>query len=181
MTTENPNTASLQIGNEQLNLLHGILAEEIYQYEAVSERLTHKSQVLAANKPKQLAQLDRELLALSRKATQLEQERQRTMAKMGCPNWSLTELIAHLPPQQASRFTQSRERLRQAVKNTAALNRDNRDLLDLSLKWIQETVDIISSALAPEGASYTAQGGKNTPHNTSKAASPLQSTISHSA
>ena len=114
MTTESPNTLPLQIGNEPLDMLHGILAEEICQYEAVSERLTRKSQVLAANKPKQLAQIDRELLALSRKATQLEQERQRTMAQIGCPNWSLTELIAHLPPQQARRFTQSRERLRQA-------------------------------------------------------------------
>ncbi len=181
MTTESPNTLPLQIGNEQLNMLHGILAEEICQYEAVSERLTRKSQVLAANKPKQLAQIDRELLALSRKATQLEQERQRTMTQIGCPNWSLTELIAHLPPKQASRFTQSRERLRQAVQNTADLNRDNRDLLDLSLRWIQETVEIIANALAPEGASYTAQGGKNSTHNTSQAASPLQSTISHSA
>lgn len=167
--------------NDCLNILHGILEDEIRQYEAAAEKLTRKNEMLATGKPEGLGKLDRELLTLSQKAAQLEQDRRAIMAKLGHANQTLSDLIPTLPAQQIPRFAHSRERLISAITTADSLNRDNRDLLTISLHWLQETIEIIANAITPEAASYTAQGAKNTAQPNSNAATLPQSTVNHSA
>lgn len=165
-----------------LDALHQVLHDELQQAERTREALRRKQEALLTNQPKTLPDIDRELLALARKAKQLEGQRFELMRGLGHPDQTLEQLIQHLPPPESRRFTQMRDQLRRALLDVAHLNQENRTLLDLSIRWVRETVELIANALTPEGASYTAQGAKNRPDGSGAAPSSLaQSTINHQA
>ena len=166
---------------ECLDILHGILEDEIRQYTAAADKMIRKNEMLAAGQPQGLGKLDRELLTLSQKAAQLEKDRRALMTRMGHDGQTLSDLIPTLPQQEIPRFTDCRERLISAIKTADSLNRDNRDLLTISLQWLQDTIEIIANAITPEAASYTAQGTKNTAQPAANPATLPQSTINHSA
>jgi len=162
-------------------LLH-LLEEETRQYEAASAKLREKQDILISGKPKKLPRLDQELTAISHKTRQLEQQRLSLMAELGHPNQNLSHLIADLEPQAAATLTPPRDRLVKAVQETTRLNQDTRDLLQLSMQWIQDTVELIANVLTPEAASYNAQGNKaGGAKHKANPSDPGQSTINHSA
>lgn len=166
---------------ETIERLYGILEEEVRQQQAIAEKLAHKSELLASNKPQGLGKLDRELMTLAQKATQLEKQRQAAISELGHAGSTLKNVIPQLPATEVPRFQQVRDRLITTAKATERLNRDNQDLLTLSLQWIQDTVEIIANALTPEAASYNAQGSKVSAQPARKPATIPQSTVSHSA
>jgi hypothetical protein len=100
---------------------------------------------------------------------------------MGYAQCPLSQFIAQLNPVQKAPLNRCRERLLRAIQDVDRLNRDTRDLLDLSLNWIRDTVEVIVNAITPEGASYTAQGSKTNAHNPAAAIAPVQSTVIRSA
>lgn len=157
--------------------LYEQLRQEAEQQEALAERLAQKNELLVAGQVEALLKLDRELMAEGRKARVLAGRRQELMARMGCPDAPLSRLISRLDGEASARFSGMRDRLRLAVRTVEQRNQDNRDLLALSLNWLQETVNIIANAVAPEGACYTAQGGLpvSDPPN-----APVHSTMSRS-
>lgn len=165
---------------DTLNRLQALLEEEIGHYRLAAEKLAVKREILVTNQPQKLLGIDQELLALSRKAAQYEKQRTQLMHELGAPNTRLEVLIHQLEPQYAGQFLRTRDRLIRAVADMERLNQENRDLLSLSLKWIQETVEIIGNVLVPEAASYDAQGGKHKTRKTN-ASDPIQSTVNHSA
>jgi hypothetical protein len=61
------------------------------------------------------------------------------------------------------------------------LNQDTSELLNLSIQWIRETVEVIANAITPEGSSYTAHGNKAQAQNPGATIAPVQSTIIRSA
>lgn len=164
--------------------LQGILEAEVLQFETIAQKLTLKKESLLASKPRQMVQLDQELLVLSRKSQQLEQQRQDTLAAAGYDHCTLSQVIAQLSktePKRSNRLSQTREQLLRAVNNTRALNEENRELLAISLNWIQSTVELIVEALNPDCASYTAQGQKSKAGKLDSASqSALKTTINHS-
>lgn len=165
----------------QLNQLHQLLESEIEQYQQAVEALRRKKAALVTRKPQALLPVDRELMAISRKSKQLEEQRQSIMTELGHPDGRLEKLIEQMNlvnPENVSQFQDVRQRLLRTIEDVGQLNQESRGLLDLSLRWIQETVDIITAAISPEGASYNAQGGKQKGQNHQP---PIQSTISHSA
>ncbi len=165
--------------NPNLDALHGILEEETRQYELVAEKLTRKKESLVANKPQLLTQVDQELITLTQKATSLGKQRTALMRELGYAELTLEKMIQTLDPIYASRFIHVRNRLMRAAQDVERLNRDTRDLLDIALNWIQETVEIIANALTPEASSYNAKGGK-AKNGSDAPAVPIQSTINHS-
>lgn len=178
--TNSPATEPIRL-DTGLEMLQHVLEEEIHQYEAIIEKLNCKQAVLVEGKPQTLNQIDQELMALSRNALKLEKQRLSLMARMGYPKCSLSAFIAQLQPDQAAALNRRRERLLRAVNDMHRLNQDTSDLLDLSIQWIQETVELIAGALAPEGSSYTAHGNKPHAQNPGTGTAPGQSTIIRSA
>lgn len=166
-----------------LKRLYALLEAQIQQYEIARQALTRKREIVVSGNAKGLQQVDRELLSVSHKVVQLEQERQALQQTMGCPPvWTLETLIHQAPPTASrSLLTDARHRLLRVLHDTDQLSRENQDLLTLSLQWIKDTVNVIASAISPEGASYTAQGSKMRRSGTDVPPAPLQSTISHSA
>ena len=178
-TVPTPNTS---LANHPLATLLTVLDEETTQYETVVQKLREKQDILIANKPKLLGRIDQELMALSRKAAQTEGKRRTLMSELGYPNHTLSQLIETLEPKAATIFSRSRDRLMRAALDARQQNGDTQDLLNLSLQWIQDTVELIASVLSPEAASYTAQGNKAGGKNKGQGTPPtLQSTVNHSA
>lgn len=178
-------TVHLQVlkDNPELNRLHNILEEEIHCYETAASRMADKKDCLLSGNTEQLMNVDKELLNLSQKATQLEKTRLGVIQEMGYGEVTLEKLINKIDPLQARIFHQTRQRLLRAVTDVDRLNKNNRDLLDLSLKWVEESVELIANLLTPEGASYDASGAKtkkpgSKPNATRPTpSSPIQSTV----
>jgi chromosome segregation ATPase len=180
--TDKPNgQAPANTSHRLVALLH-LLDDETHQYESAVHKLREKQDILIAGKPKLLGRIDQELMAISHKATQLEKKRMALMAELGHPNQTLTQLIETLEPKAASAFMAGKDRLLRAAQDAHRQNHDTQDLLNLSLQWIQDTVELISSVLNPEASSYTAQGSKSgAKSNPNATPNALQSTVNHSA
>jgi FlgN protein len=131
-----------------------------------------------------LQAVDRSLLTLSQRARQLEQERINIQRGMGCEALTLTQLIAVIPPGMngISRKLQAlQQKLMVALKEGKNLNNEIKSLLELSIDWVRDTIDIFSKAAAPEGASYGAFATKPNRSEGATVRPGLNSTISHSA
>lgn len=164
----------------QAELLHRVLSEQILQYQAIQTLLERKRDIVVSGQPQDLQAVDRELLSLSHKVAQLEQERQVFQVENGYSDWTLEQLLRQAPLSCVARLREARDQLIRLLQDTEQLNRENRELLSLSLQWIQDTVSVIAKAVEPEGSSYTAQGSKvRKPHGDVVPAA-LQSTVSHS-
>ncbi len=179
---QNSATPPLLKNPEQLALLLENLTLEIQHLEAVQEHLTRKQQALVSGQPQALAPIDQQLLTLSKKALGLNKQRDQLLTQMGCPGTPLKKLINHMPGEYVPRFRAVRDQLYRAASDVERLNRENRDLLALSLHWVKDTVEIIMGAMNPEAASYTAQGAKKAkPNGPMPNSVAPQSTITHSA
>lgn len=170
--------SQVNLDSTQLDQLHELLEAQIAQYQLAVNTLQQKKEALVSGKPQSLLQIDRQLLTISRKTAQMEKQREEKMLALGYPNGRLEYLITQMDRNSAKRFQNTRTRLLCTAEDVNRLNRESRGLLDLSLAWIQETVEIITAAISPEGASYTAQGSK--PGQSTEQA-PIQSTVNHSA
>jgi len=175
--TDKPNPTH---ASHKLLALLNLLEDETRQYEAVTSKLQDKQEILIANQPKKLHRVDQELTVISQKTKNLEKQRLELLKDLGYPNHTLSQFIEQLEPTAASTFIPCQNRLIRAAEDVRRMNQDTRDLLQLSLQWIQDTVELIASVITPEAASYTAQGGK-TGQKQSVQSSALQSTINHSA
>jgi hypothetical protein len=176
---------------ETVAALHALLDELATRYETARQTLTAKRDMLIGNQSQAvkngaLQEADRELLSISNRVSQLDAGWRQMQAQMHCADWKLSAVIqavsestavAHFTP----KLMRVRERLERALQDTTRLNLEIHGLLELSLGWMRETVEIITSAVAPEGASYTAMGGKNRSPERASAPPSLSSTISHSA
>ena len=167
--------------NQKLTELKGILSQEIQSYEALEKMMTHKKALLIAGKAEELSRLDQDLLRITQKVTELEQKRMTLLVQMGHQNQTLHEFIRTLDIQDSRNFMEARQRLVRVVDNVKTLNETNRTLLDLSLKWIESSVEVIASLLVPEGASYTQKGGKPQGKQQGTVTTMISSTIEHSA
>ncbi|WP_373533002.1 flagellar protein FlgN [Vampirovibrio sp.] len=166
---------------EQLTRLLQLLEHETRQLEAAKEQLNLKRHVLVSGQPQGLVPIDRELMTLSKKVGEIAREREVLTRQMGWEQHTLKSLIPTMPAQFVPRFTTTRDRLHRTAMDVQRLNQENRDLLNLSLKWVQDTVEVIATALNPEGASYTAQGGKKLKQGPTHDQATGQSTVIRSA
>ena len=179
--TDEHNSQNPPHTSHRLVALLNLLEEETRQYEAASKKLLEKQDILITGKPKKLPKLDQELTAISHKTKQLEKQRLAIMAELGKPNHTLSQLIETLEPKAAAAFIPCRDRLLHAAQDAKRKNQDTRDLLQLSLQWIQDTVELIAKVLTPEASSYSAKGNKAGTKHHQASTQLTQSTINHSA
>ena len=165
---------------DQLNTLHATLKEEAAQYELAANKLVEKKCILLSNDPAGLPRLDQELLLLAQKTRQLERSRIEQMRDLGHGDLSLRQFIGTLDPRRGKPFLDARTRLLKAVDEVSTLNRHNKELIQLSMQWIQDSVEVIAGLITPEGASYNAQGNKSRQPGQVHEPAP-QSTVIHDA
>jgi predicted anti-sigma-YlaC factor YlaD len=198
MTTMTPNASTdfladmhqgdvPQIDAATVETLYSLMDSLAQCYESHRQILLRKREILvkamaAKDRMTELQATDRTLLSLNQRAGQLDRERRRLQTSMGCGDWTLTQVIVALQDgftPMARKLTALRDRLQVAMQESGRLNVEIKGLLELSLGWIRETVELISSACTPEGASYSAPGIRRA----EETAPPmgLRSTISHSA
>jgi hypothetical protein len=165
----------------QLNILQDILNRQAEVYAQVEERMAEKRKILVEGTPHRLATLDQELTALIQKATILERERMDWLTEMGYEDQTLRQVIASLNPIWAKPLNDLRDRLLRQMANIQETNRESRSLLDLSIKWIEDTVEVIAQAIAPEAGAYDHKGAKNVTSHNQDVRSPMSSTIERQA
>lgn len=166
--------------SQTLNTLEALLSQETQTYQMVAGLMDEKKEVLVKGNYKQLPDIDQRLVQLGQQSITLEQERLLLMQQLGYPNQPLSQMVQELPPPHQSRLSETRARLKDVVEQINELNQTNKRLLHWSIKWIEETVDVITNAVMPESASYTATGDK-TKNRKRHATQPTQSTFIHDA
>lgn len=160
---------------ESLEDLHQLLEEEIECYGDLEQHLLEKRDLVISGALDPLAHLDQKLLALNKRAQQLEEKRKILLSGMNRQGQTLQQVIQGIPVERRKPLSDSRERLARVVRHVAELNRRNNDLLQLSIQWVNATVETMANLLVPEGAAYTAQGNRKsmlsapTPGQTSEA------------
>ena len=100
---------------------------------------------------------------------------------MGHPDKTLTQLIAGMPKQDASRLLPLRDNLKRVLGDIQEENKQTKSLLDLSIRWVAQTVEVIAEALTPEGASYNRRGGRSKSSEDSANPINIHSTVIHDA
>ena len=175
---------------EQLEALHGVIDSLLQCYIAHKQNLTKKRDILIkgdlppSERMTALQAVDRTLLSLNQRARQLEQERCKLHLNMRCDNMSLNELIAALPNGfngMARKLRTLQQNLQVALREGKNLNDEIKGLLELSLGWVRETIEIVATAVAPEGSSYGAFASKPGSKIDAPPRPGLNSTVSHSA
>ncbi len=155
---DNPNS---QILENQLTMLQGLLDKQADVYSKVEEQMIEKQMVLIEGDPEKLSNVDQGLMGLSQQLTRLEDERIELLITMGYGDKSLKEVIQELPPKRSGNLRTIRNRLLKLIQNVQVENDKTQALLNLSIQWVEGTVELIANALVPEAGSYNAQGSKN--------------------
>lgn len=167
--------------NPEIETLKTILTHQEAIYADVEDRIQQKRKVLIEGDVHQLAGIDQELATLGQQVTRLEQERLELLTRMGYADKPLSEVIARLPVEEASHLRELRIRLRARIDNVRTANDQARSLLDLSIKWIEDTVEVIAKAVMPEATSYGQQNGKCQPGKGPDGGTIIPSTIQRNA
>lgn len=134
----------------------GILNEEIQVYNRVEKVLAEKKDIIIRGNVEELNRIDVQLEQLMQQAHHLEKSRLAVMLQFGRERESLRDFISSLEDDNDSRLLeQSRRQMIQVTQNIKSLSDTNRTLLTQSIRLIEQSVQIIASLLAPEGAAYS--------------------------
>jgi hypothetical protein len=171
----------------KLDAFHAALDSLVLCYESHKQSLLRKREVLIkslASKESmtELQATDRALLSLNQRAKQIDRNRHRIQIEMGCGDFNLSQLIDTIQDSfraMARKLSILRDRLQCALRESSQLNSEIKELLELSLGWVRETVEIITTAYSPEGSSYGVYATKPTKQESSPPTG-LRSTVSHS-
>lgn len=142
------------------------LGEILGVYTVLETHMVAKKQLIIEGDPDRLQAHDQTLHALTQQLTQLENERLTLMKALGYGETHTLEFVIQDRQQQpeaqpvCTALQQKRYGLQQLTRSIQKLNLDHKMLLENSLSWIAQTVDILASVLVPEAAAYGANGKK---------------------
>lgn len=182
MSINTPNTPKKTVPNrEGLEKLKALLDQEIMSYTQVEERLVEKNDCIIQGNTAGLEKADQAINALNHRLQELERNRLNLMIEMGQEKQSLKELINCIDDERAKPLNTARENLCTVVDSVQDLNQTSQSLLDLSLKWVDSSVDMITKLLMPETTAYTATGAKSTARQLPEQVNIIRSTVEHEA
>ncbi len=174
-----------QITQVEIEDFKTVLDTEIAVYSKMERCLEHKKQIIIQGDLDALVKMDTEIENLHEQAQSLEKERLAIMVKMGREGETLKEFIASLETGENSHILeQTRSRLIQSVEGIKKLSHTNQDLLTQSISFIEQSINVIASILAPDGPSYNnirVGNKKMADHNSSGEGQIIPSTICRDA
>ncbi|MBY0402758.1 MAG: flagellar protein FlgN, partial [Cyanobacteria bacterium] len=145
------------------------------------EIMVRKKEAIVHGDIETLSRVDQELVRLYQQNSELEHQRLSLMIQMGYQHKTLNEFIGCLEGNHAQIFKESRIKLNRVLENVKDLNQQNQGLLQLSLKWIENSVETIARLLTPETVAYSSKGDKHGLFSKGENTTITQSTIEHSA
>jgi hypothetical protein len=132
-----------------------LLDSEIELYNRIEVLMAEKKQAIVLGDLDKLIQLDNVIEQLTEHARDLEKERLALMVQMGRDGETLREFIDSLESgEDAVMLNHARAQLINTMDGIKRLSKSNRDLLTQSIRFIEQSIDVIASILAPKGPSY---------------------------
>lgn len=181
MTQETSTPITTNSQDDQLAELATILNQQVELYDTVDNLMQKKRLILVKGNAYELSNIDQKLTTLAQKGSQLEERRIKLLKEMGYHNLSLKEVIQKLSVQQAKTLNPIREQLKRSIQRVQSSNNQTKGLLQLSLNWVADTVELIAKAIAPESASYEQNGRQTTPQQQQTSTQRMSSTIERQA
>lgn len=169
-------TENLQpVTPEKIQELKTLLEKETQTYQQMAKTMMDKKTLLIKGQYKNLGPIDQTLASLGNQSVQIEARRLNLMTDIGHQDKTLEELIKAMPSTHAQDFIPLRKQLIHVVRDVQEMNQQNNRLIELSIKWIEDTVDTIAKAVTPQGATYNAKGQQTVKKG--NATLPVQSTV----
>jgi len=141
-----------------LTHLATILSDQVGLYDRVETMIEQKRQVLVKGNAYELANIDQKLMVLAQDVERLEKQRQALLKEMGFEGYTLKEVIDRLSSPEAQTLRPLREQLKKAVERVQVTNQHTQGLLQMSINWVADTVNMIAKAIAPEITAYNPEG-----------------------
>lgn len=144
--------------------LMDILEQEAAGYEQLLEISKQKTKIIVSNDIEELLKITEAEQPVVEHVTTLDKKRVETMLdianvmnhdieSMTLP--VLTQMLEKRPAEQ-SRLAEATDRLKQAVRNTARINEQNKELLHSALELVEFDLNIVRGLkAAPQTAEYT--------------------------
>ncbi|MCK7521074.1 MAG: flagellar protein FlgN [Ignavibacteriales bacterium] len=150
--------------------LEKILDQEIQAYSALEKYIIDKKDSLISGNIDQLRSIDTEIEHLNSKMLELESKRKLVNSSIGNENLTLKEIIEKIEKEdktKAERFSNIRDNMKNLSENIQKQNNINLQLIEHSLKMLENSVTSIAKALMPEMSSYNNIGKKDNSNNIS--------------
>jgi len=135
--------------NEIIEELIAVIAKEIEAFEELLKTLREKQRAIVEGEVQKLNNSVENEVRLARETKHLEVERieqsQRIAEKLALENITpkLSEIIENVEHSYAQRLTEQRQLLRDRVSEIQILNKKNQYLLNYSLSFIEQTMDML--------------------------------------
>ena len=159
------------LGLSEAQQLLTCLEAQALLYEATLTQLLSKKVALLSNNLTQLAQADATLKDLRKKLLPLEKQRlawlQQHWASFNLPAdvpQHTEALLAVFPPTLQPHLKTVQLRLRRALQQIAPLQNELKELLTLSLRWVEQNLAWVRQHMAtPAGGAYEVKGFTSRP------------------
>lgn len=157
MTAQKPERP-ICLTEQQILRLKSAYIQELTLYQELLEKMAQKKAILIKGDVPALHTIDQALMALHAKIKKMEKAREAFQKECHIPDLSLRQLIERMEVFYVPEFIMLYQRLSRLAQDLQRYQRQHQDLIHLSLKWIQGTIQIYASLASPKGAAYTAEG-----------------------
>lgn len=155
-----PNTPASPAAQPRLEPLESCLTRMMVLYEQLEQRMHEKRDAIIQGNLDNLLAIDTRVAQLTQETQRQEVQRLAMMPELGyssdCPLTIVIEEAANRDEQL--RLKNLRNQLRLSVERVSTLSQSNQDLLNQSLRFVEQSMTMISELVSPAGASYSARG-----------------------
>jgi hypothetical protein len=134
------------------------LLEQLNLYKYMDRLTLEKKEVIIKGHAEYLSEIDKNIEAVACQLLELEQKRLQLVSNYVSKDTKLSEFIDKLDPEVSLSLKDIREQLVGVMENIQKMNKLNLYLINNSIKWIEHSISTIANVIAPESASYNANG-----------------------
>jgi len=146
---------------KEINDLEEVLNKEIEAYSNLEKYLSDKKTVIVQRDVEKLKHIDMEIQSWSNKIQTLDAKLKQISSDFEGENLTLNQIIERIEKEKKpSELPVLKNKLNNIADKTRRQNKINLELLEHTMKIIENSVNIIANALAPEVSSYNKRGRK---------------------
>jgi seryl-tRNA synthetase len=152
--------------NTGLLELEEMLNKEIEAYSRLEKYITDKKECLIKGDIEKLINIDYEIEKFNHETEKIKNERERIRALFGQENLSLKDIVEKIEENdKTSKISSLRKKLKNIAENIYRKSSINAQLIEHSLRIIEQSVISIANALIPEASAYNNLGKANGSQN----------------
>lgn len=146
---------------KEINNLEEVLNKEIEAYSNLEKYLSDKKTVIVQRDVEKLKHIDMEIQSWSNKIQTLDAKLKQISSDFEGENLTLNQIIERIEKEnKPSGLPVLKSKLNNIADKTRRQNKINLELLEHTMKIIENSVNIIANAMAPEVSSYNKRGRK---------------------